>query len=223
MGGTEEVNRQHDAGHLTVRERIDRLLDSGSFHEIGALAGRMLSDESFVPAKFVMGKGTIDGRRVIVGGDDFAVRGGAADASRPRKQVLAEQLAGELRVPLITLVDSTGARSSATTWPPSPWSTASSITSTCCPRTERNPGLPRRARAGGDRRGRRALPSFGASSASAAGSAGTGRARKCLANTAASSSDMRRKSFLPLGISMRGSDRLRQAALMAGHQLAGGG
>ncbi len=39
MGGPEKVKRQHDGGKLTVRERIDRLLDAGSFHEIGALAG----------------------------------------------------------------------------------------------------------------------------------------------------------------------------------------
>ena len=40
MGGPDKVKRQHDGGKLTVRERVDRLLDAGSFHEIGALAGR---------------------------------------------------------------------------------------------------------------------------------------------------------------------------------------
>ena len=39
MGGADKVKRQHDAGRLTVRERIDKLLDSGSFHEVGALSG----------------------------------------------------------------------------------------------------------------------------------------------------------------------------------------
>jgi acetyl-CoA carboxylase carboxyltransferase component len=39
MGGADKVKRQHDAGRLTVRERIDALLDAGSFHEIGALSG----------------------------------------------------------------------------------------------------------------------------------------------------------------------------------------
>ena len=40
MGGEERIQRQHDNGRLTVRERIDRLTDKGSFHEIGALAGK---------------------------------------------------------------------------------------------------------------------------------------------------------------------------------------
>ena len=39
MGGEEKIKRQHDAGRLTVRERLERLLDKGSFHEIGALGG----------------------------------------------------------------------------------------------------------------------------------------------------------------------------------------
>ena len=43
MGGPDKVKRQHDAGRLTVRERIEHLLDPGSFHEIGALAGRAVN------------------------------------------------------------------------------------------------------------------------------------------------------------------------------------
>ena len=108
MGGPDKVARQHEAGRLTVRERIDRLLDHGSFHEIGELAGKMLPDGSFQPANFVFGRGRLDGRRVIVGGDDFTVRGGAADASIHAKQVMAEQLAHELRVPIVRLVEGTG-------------------------------------------------------------------------------------------------------------------
>ena len=86
MGGPDKVKRQHDAGRLTVRERIEALLDPGSFHEIGALAGRaQYGDdgeiETFQPANFVFGRGRIDGRPVVVGGDDFTVRGGAADAA----------------------------------------------------------------------------------------------------------------------------------------------
>jgi acetyl-CoA carboxylase carboxyltransferase component len=86
MGGPDKVKRQHDAGRLTVRERIDLLLDPGSFHEIGALAGRAKYGangemEAFQPANFVFGRGQIEGRPVVVGGDDFTVRGGAADAS----------------------------------------------------------------------------------------------------------------------------------------------
>src|SRR5437899_10562107 len=85
MGGEEKVARQHAAGRLTVRERIEELLDPGSFHEIGALAGKAEYSgaelATFRPANFVMGRGRIDGRTVVVGGDAFTVRGGAADAS----------------------------------------------------------------------------------------------------------------------------------------------
>src|ERR1700749_3964946 len=98
MGGPEKIRRQRDAGRLTVRERIAALLDDGSFHEIGALAGTAGYDESgelasFVPANFVTGTGRVDGRKVVVGGDDFTVRGGAADAAIIGKQIYAEQLA----------------------------------------------------------------------------------------------------------------------------------
>src|SRR6476619_6426137 len=76
MGGPDKVKRQHDAGRLTVRERIDLLLDPGSFHEIGALAGRAKYGadgkiETFQPANFVFGRGRIEGRPVAGGGDDF--------------------------------------------------------------------------------------------------------------------------------------------------------
>lgn len=112
MGGPEKVERQHRAGRLTVRERVDLLLDEGSFHEVGALTGRAeyegtaLTD--FMPANFVMGRGRVEGQPVVVGGDDFTVRGGAADASIFAKQVMAEQMANELRIPLVRLVDGTG-------------------------------------------------------------------------------------------------------------------
>ena len=113
MGGPEKVARQHAAGRLTVRERIDELLDAGSFHEVGALAGRATYEgtelNEFLPANFVMGRGRIGGRPVIVGGDDFTVRGGSADASIAAKRQRAEGLALELRLPHVRLVDGTGA------------------------------------------------------------------------------------------------------------------
>ena len=120
MGGADKVKRQHDGGKLTVRERIERLLDPGSFHEVGAIAGRAQYDGdgqlgSFMPANFVVGRGRIEGRPVVVGGDDFTVRGGAADASIRGKQVMSEQMANELRLPLIRLVDGTGGGGSVKT------------------------------------------------------------------------------------------------------------
>jgi acetyl-CoA carboxylase carboxyltransferase component len=112
MGGPDKVERQHAGGKLTVRERIDALLDPGSFHEIGAIAGSARYEGAelvdFRPANFVLGRGRIDGRTVVVGGDDFTVRGGAADASIFQKQVMGEQMANELRLPLVRLVDGTG-------------------------------------------------------------------------------------------------------------------
>ena len=112
MGGADKIERQHRGGKLTVRERIDALLDPGSFHEVGTIAGRATYEDGvltdLVATNFVMGRGRIDGRPVVVGGDDFTVRGGAADASIAKKQVHAEQMANELRLPIVRLVDGTG-------------------------------------------------------------------------------------------------------------------
>jgi acetyl-CoA carboxylase carboxyltransferase component len=113
MGGEERVARQRAQGKLTVRERVDRLLDDGSFHETGGLAGVGAYDEDgelegFVPANMVVGQGRIDGRRAVVQADDFTVRGGAADAAIWQKMVWAERAAHELRQPLVRLVDGTG-------------------------------------------------------------------------------------------------------------------
>jgi len=120
MGGAANVKRQHDAGRLTVRERIDCLLDPGSFHEIGALTGRATYDEcgqltSFTPSNFVVGTGRIDSRPVVVGGDDFTVRGGAADAKIGDKMGHGEKLARGLRIPMVRLVDGTGGGGSVKT------------------------------------------------------------------------------------------------------------
>lgn len=83
MGGEERVNKHKLQGRLTVRERIEKLLDPDSFHETGALAGKAKYNEQgeiidFTPANFVLGTGRVNGRKVVVGGDDFTVRGGAA-------------------------------------------------------------------------------------------------------------------------------------------------
>ena len=120
MGGDERVARQHAAGRLTVRERIDQLLDAGSWQEVGALTGTATYGEDgalkeFVPTNFVSGRGRINGQAVVVAGDDFTVRGGAADASIHEKQVHAERMAGETGVPLVRLIDGTGGGGSVKT------------------------------------------------------------------------------------------------------------
>ncbi|MFO1237878.1 MAG: carboxyl transferase domain-containing protein [Alphaproteobacteria bacterium] len=113
MGGPEKVERQHAQGKLTVRERIARLVDDGSFAEIGGLSGKAAYDKdgnlvSLSPANTVLGRARIGGRTVVVQGDDFTVRGGAADAAIWQKQVIAEQMARELRLPIVRLIDGTG-------------------------------------------------------------------------------------------------------------------
>jgi acetyl-CoA carboxylase carboxyltransferase component len=112
MGGEERVARQHASGRLTVRERIERLFDPGSFHETGAIAGQGTYEDGeltgFVPANMVVGQGRIGGRRAALQGDDFTVRGGAADAAIWQKMVWAERLAHDFRIPLVRLVDGTG-------------------------------------------------------------------------------------------------------------------
>ncbi len=120
MGGPEKVARQKSRGKLTVRERIDALIDAESLHEIGAISGRAVYDDAgelveFSPANFVFGRAKIDGRPVVVTGDDFTVRGGAADASIHEKMVLAERMANELRLPLLRLIDGTGGGGSVKT------------------------------------------------------------------------------------------------------------
>jgi acetyl-CoA carboxylase carboxyltransferase component len=120
MGGKANVARQHDNGRLTVRERIDALLDEDTFHETGALAGKAVYNEAgeiveFTPSNFVMGTGRIAGRRVVVGGDDFTVRGGAGDGAVGNKAGYSEKMALELRMPIVRLVDGTGGGGSVKT------------------------------------------------------------------------------------------------------------
>src|SRR5438876_6839366 len=119
MGGEERVSRQHASGRLTVRERLERLFDAGTFHETGAIAGQARYEdgelEEFLPANMLVGQGRIEGRRAVVQGDDFTVRGGAADAAIWQKMVYAERMAHDLRLPLVRLVDGTGGGGSVKT------------------------------------------------------------------------------------------------------------
>jgi acetyl-CoA carboxylase carboxyltransferase component len=110
MGGPENVERQHRAGRLTVRERIERLLDLGSFQEFGALAGCPAQGAAggASPTNLVFGIGRIDGREVVVSGDDFTLRGGSSETGNEFKLLHSEQLPGEQRLPLIRLVEGSG-------------------------------------------------------------------------------------------------------------------
>lgn len=113
MGGEEPVERQRGRGKLTVRERVAFLVDPGSFHEIGKIAGKAtygLDDEleGFTPSTSVTGRARIEGRPVCVLADDFTVRGGASDASIWQKMVQMIKMATEYRMPLVQMIDGTG-------------------------------------------------------------------------------------------------------------------
>jgi acetyl-CoA carboxylase carboxyltransferase component len=121
LGGPDRVARQHAGGRLTVRERIDRMLDHGSFHEVGATAGKATYDAdsrdiiAFMPANCVFGRGTVDGRPVVIAGDDFTLRGGSADASIKGKPKMSEQIAAQFRMPIIRLIEGSGGGGSVKT------------------------------------------------------------------------------------------------------------
>lgn len=120
MGGVDKVKRQHDQGRLTVRERIGGLIDKGSFHEIGAVSGIGEYDSSgelqkLTPANCVFGRARVDGRTVVVVGDDFTVRGGSADASISAKPLMAEEMAHDFRLPIIRIIEGSGGGGSVKT------------------------------------------------------------------------------------------------------------
>src|SRR5262245_10933106 len=114
QGGAEAVDQQHARGRLTVRERIAALVDPASFQEQGELAGHSERDEhgklrSFTPAGAVVGIARIDGRPVVIGGDDFTIRGGAYTAVGLRKGQYTDELAIRRRIPLVRLLEGGGA------------------------------------------------------------------------------------------------------------------
>src|ERR1700749_4544455 len=120
MGGADKVKRQRDQGRLTVRERIDGLIDPKTFHELGAVSGVGEYDDSgelrhLTPANCVFGRGKIDGRPVVVVGDDFTVRGGSADASISAKPLMAEEMAHDFRLPIIRVIEGSGGGGSVKT------------------------------------------------------------------------------------------------------------
>ncbi len=120
LGGPERVRRQKDGGRLNIRERVALMADPGSFHEIGKIAGRAEYDGNndladLVPSNFVFGRARVDGRPVVIGGDDFTVRGGSADATIKEKHFQCEQMANALRLPLIRMVEGSGGGGSVKT------------------------------------------------------------------------------------------------------------
>jgi propionyl-CoA carboxylase beta chain len=114
-GGKERIQRQHDAGKLTARERVELLLDSGSFVEVDPLVVHRCHDfgmqrERIPGDGVVCGWGTIDGRLVYVFAQDFTVFGGSLSESNAQKICKVMDLALKNGAPIIGLNDSGGAR-----------------------------------------------------------------------------------------------------------------
>lgn len=117
LGGPERVERQHSMGKLTVRERLDLLLDPGSWVEYGMLADHMdagLGDRYLAADGAVTGVGCIDGRQVAVAAYDFTVMAGSMGAVGENKIRRLRHLAVSQRIPMVWLLDSAGARIQAT-------------------------------------------------------------------------------------------------------------
>ncbi len=113
LGGAEAVERQHERGRMTIRERIDALADPDSFREQGPIAGAAELDDDgnlvdFTPGNYVLGVAAVGGRRCVIGGEDFTLRGGSPTPAGLRKSVYAEELACRYRLPLVRFLEGGG-------------------------------------------------------------------------------------------------------------------
>ena len=114
-GGEEKVAKQHEAGKLTARERLDLLIDPGTFTELGIHAGihysvRGLEDREAAADGVVTGYGKVDGRLVAVAAYDFTVMAGSMGMTGEIKVARLRELALTKRLPFVWLLDSAGAR-----------------------------------------------------------------------------------------------------------------
>src|SRR5260370_5285669 len=116
-GGPERIERQHKVGKVTARERLDLLLDPGSFRELDAFVVQRARDfgmdrpeNQFVGDSVITGWGTIDGRLVYVFSQDFTVMGGSLSEVHAEKIVKVQNMALKVGAPIIGLNDSGGAR-----------------------------------------------------------------------------------------------------------------
>jgi len=114
-GGEERVAAQHNRGKLTARERLDLLLDKGSFHEVDSFVIHRTSDfglnkQHYPGDNVVTGWGTIDGRLVYVFSQDFTIFGGSLGEVTAAKIVKVMEMAMKNGAPIIGLNDSGGAR-----------------------------------------------------------------------------------------------------------------
>ena len=112
MGGPDRITRQHQAGKLDARQRIERLFDAGSFYEIGGLAGTIQADGSGPPPAdgLVAGFGQIGGRPALAAAEDVTVLGGSIGDAGADKRYRLTQLAAQERVPLVFMLEGAGHR-----------------------------------------------------------------------------------------------------------------
>ena len=114
-GGADRIDRQHERGKLTARERLDLLLDPGSFVELDAFVVHRaeefgLDEQRILGDGVVTGHGTVDGRLVFVYSQDFTVFGGSLSEAHAEKICKVMDLAMRTGAPIIGLNDSGGAR-----------------------------------------------------------------------------------------------------------------
>jgi propionyl-CoA carboxylase beta chain len=114
-GGKDRIQKQHESGKLTARERIDLLLDPGSFQELDKLVTHRATDFGMADKKIpgdgvVTGYGTVDGRKVFVFAQDFTVFGGSLSGAYAQKICKVMDLAVRVGAPIVGLNDSGGAR-----------------------------------------------------------------------------------------------------------------
>jgi acetyl-CoA carboxylase carboxyltransferase component len=108
-GGSERIQRQHDQGKLTARERVGRLLDAGStWVEIGLLVAYDQYDGGAPGAGVVTGVGVVEGREVVVVANDATVKAGSWWPETIKKMLRAQEIAMRCRIPIVYLVDSAG-------------------------------------------------------------------------------------------------------------------
>jgi propionyl-CoA carboxylase beta chain len=114
-GGAARIEKQHSHGKYTARERLDRLLDPGSFVELGKFVTHRCTDfgmekEKILGDGVVTGYGTVDGRQVFVFAQDFTVFGGSLSGAYAEKICKIMDLAMKTGCPVVGLNDSGGAR-----------------------------------------------------------------------------------------------------------------
>ncbi len=114
-GGTERINKQHESGKLTARERVELFLDPGSFSELDKFVTHKsenfgLKDKKFLGDGVITGSGSVNGRLVFIFAQDFTVFGGSLAAYHAKKIVKVMDLAASTGAPVVGLNDSGGAR-----------------------------------------------------------------------------------------------------------------